>query len=141
MQKAIAHDVNLHWRCHCGHENHHTWCSDGGHTYYFICDGCSAEYQVDPPNSENKERSVLKEAMDLHTRIPGPQGSQIAESVQELEESAQQLKTILISANNARVEICPHFYTERVPVNEEETSFEIMSCCKVSGKLHHVKPL
>jgi hypothetical protein len=40
--------------------------------------------------------------------------------------------------NNARNEICPNFYIERMPVNESETHFERISCCRTSGKLSPV---
>lgn len=34
-------------------------------------------------------------------------------------------------------QICSHYLEERIPTNEEETHFEKVSCCMVSGKLHH----
>jgi len=69
MQKAEAYECSLYWRCHCGYENQHMWFYDGGSSYYFNCDGCGADYQVDPPNSENKGV-----AEHIHQQINGANG-------------------------------------------------------------------
>ena len=42
------------------------------------------------------------------------------------------------STNNARDEICPHYYKDRVDLTGEGTNFEVMSCCRVMGKLSPV---
>jgi hypothetical protein len=40
--------------------------------------------------------------------------------------------------NIARDEICPHFFTDRVDLTGDGNNFEVMHCCRVSGKLSPV---